>query len=70
MIYVNIIYFYLLLTFICLYRLIIINKNDLKEKWKALIEEVKIRHSKKQPILIGTVSVEVSEQISKDLKKN
>ncbi|MDV3137473.1 MAG: preprotein translocase subunit SecA [Candidatus Phytoplasma australasiaticum] len=42
----------------------------LKEKWKALIEEVKIRHSKKQPILIGTVSVEVSEQISKDLKKN
>ncbi|MDO8059972.1 preprotein translocase subunit SecA [Candidatus Phytoplasma citri] len=42
----------------------------LKEKWKALIEEIKIRHSKKQPILIGTVSVEISEQISKYLKKN
>ncbi|MDV3163372.1 MAG: preprotein translocase subunit SecA [Pigeon pea little leaf phytoplasma] len=42
----------------------------LKEKWKALIEEIKIRHAKKQPILIGTVSVEVSEQISKYLKKN
>ncbi|MDV3166450.1 MAG: preprotein translocase subunit SecA ['Waltheria sp.' little leaf phytoplasma] len=42
----------------------------LKEKWAALIEEIKIRHSKKQPILIGTVSVEVSEQISKYLKKN
>ncbi|WP_420887814.1 preprotein translocase subunit SecA [Candidatus Phytoplasma crotalariae] len=42
----------------------------LKEKWTALIEEIKIRHSKKQPILIGTVSVEVSEQISKYLKKN
>ncbi|MDO8057331.1 preprotein translocase subunit SecA [Candidatus Phytoplasma gossypii] len=42
----------------------------LKEKWTALIEEIKIRHLKKQPILIGTVSVEVSEQISKYLKKN
>ncbi len=34
------------------------------EKLKALIEEVKERHEKGQPILIGTVSVESSEEIS------
>ncbi len=33
-------------------------------KLKALIEEVKTRHAKGQPILIGTVSVESSEEIS------
>ncbi len=33
-------------------------------KLKALIEEVKERHAKGQPILIGTVSVESSEEIS------
>ena len=33
-------------------------------KLKALIEEVKTRHEKGQPILIGTVSVESSEEIS------
>ncbi len=34
------------------------------EKLKALVAEVKERHSKGQPILIGTVSVESSEEIS------
>ncbi|MCF0118095.1 MAG: DEAD/DEAH box helicase, partial [Bacilli bacterium] len=34
------------------------------EKLKALVEEVKERHAKGQPILIGTVSVESSEEIS------
>ena len=34
-------------------------------KLRALIEEVKMRHSKGQPILIGTVSVESSEEISR-----
>ena len=34
-------------------------------KLKALIEEVKERHATGQPILIGTVSVESSEEISK-----
>ncbi len=33
-------------------------------KLKALVEEVKARHSVGQPILIGTVSVESSEEIS------
>ena len=33
-------------------------------KLAALIEEVKVRHEKGQPILIGTVSVESSEEIS------
>ena len=36
-------------------------------KLKALIKEVKERHEKGQPILIGTVSVESSEEISKML---
>ena len=34
------------------------------QKLKALVEEVKARHEKGQPILIGTVSVESSEEIS------
>ena len=38
-------------------------------KLKALIEEVKERHAKGQPILIGTVSVESSEEISELLTK-
>ncbi|NLB49332.1 MAG: preprotein translocase subunit SecA [Erysipelotrichia bacterium] len=36
-------------------------------KLRALIEEVKERHAKGQPILIGTVSVESSEEISQYL---
>ncbi len=36
-------------------------------KLRALIKEVKERHEKGQPILIGTVSVESSEEISKML---
>ncbi|RAM57742.1 preprotein translocase subunit SecA [Candidatus Phytoplasma oryzae] len=39
------------------------------EKWTALIQDVEQRHEKGQPILIGTTNVEVSEQISKILKK-
>lgn len=38
-------------------------------KLAALIEEVKERHEKGQPILIGTVSVESSEEISEYLTK-
>jgi preprotein translocase subunit SecA len=34
-------------------------------KLKALVKEVKARHEKGQPILIGTVSVESNEEISK-----
>jgi preprotein translocase subunit SecA len=38
-------------------------------KWKAVLEEITARHEKGQPILVGTVSVEVSEMISGELKR-
>ena len=41
-----------------------------KEKYDAVLNLVLDRHSKKQPILIGTTSVENSELISKLLLKN
>ncbi len=52
-----------------------IDKNDQiymtkKEKYDAVIDLVKERHSLKQPILIGTTSVENSEYISKILNDN
>ena len=37
-------------------------------KWNALIEEVKVRHEKGQPILIGTISVDTSEMLSRRLQ--
>ncbi len=39
-----------------------------EEKLQALVKEVKQRHEKGQPILIGTVSVESSEEVSNLLK--
>jgi len=39
-------------------------------KWKAVIEEIVSRHEKGQPVLVGTVSVEVSEMISGALKRD
>ena len=55
-----------------------VNRNDQndqiymtkKEKYDAVINLVEERHEKKQPILIGTTSVENSELISKLLKQN
>ncbi|HKF82752.1 MAG TPA: preprotein translocase subunit SecA, partial [Solirubrobacterales bacterium] len=38
-------------------------------KWQALIDEIVSRHEKGQPVLVGTVSVEVSEMISEALKR-
>jgi preprotein translocase subunit SecA len=38
-------------------------------KFLALIKEVKARHEKGQPILIGTIAVETSELLSFELKK-
>ena len=38
-------------------------------KWKAVLEEITARHEVGQPILVGTVSVEVSEMISRELKR-
>jgi preprotein translocase subunit SecA len=38
-------------------------------KWKAVLDEIIARHEKGQPILVGTVSVEVSEMIADELKR-
>jgi preprotein translocase subunit SecA len=38
-------------------------------KFKALIEEIKIRHAKGQPILIGTISIEKNEHLGMLLKR-
>ena len=38
-------------------------------KYKAIVNEIKERHDKGQPILVGTVAVETSELISSLLKK-
>jgi preprotein translocase subunit SecA len=38
-------------------------------KLKAILKEVKSRHEKKQPLLIGTPSVEASEELSRLLEK-
>jgi len=38
-------------------------------KWQAVIEEVISRHERGQPVLIGTASVEHSEQLSRQLKQ-
>ena len=46
----------------------IIYKNELG-KFKAVIEDVEQAHAKGQPVLIGTVSVEKSEKLSKMLKE-
>jgi preprotein translocase subunit SecA len=39
-------------------------------KWKAVLDEIFARHERGQPILVGTVSVEVSEMISGELKRH
>lgn len=49
--------------------------NDLiymteREKYAAIIKEIKDNHSLKRPILIGTESVEISEKLSRILKQN
>ncbi len=44
-----------------------LNESD---KWNAIVKEVKEAHAKGQPVLIGTVSVEKSEGLSKLFTKN
>ncbi len=39
------------------------------EKYRAVIKEIKEAHEKNQPLLVGTVSIEKSEYLSKLLKK-
>lgn len=41
---------------------------NLEDKFKALCDEVEMRHNNGQPILIGTIAVETSEDISRMLK--
>jgi len=46
----------------------VIYKN-LAAKDRAIIREIKERHEKGQPILVGTISIDISEKIAKMLKK-
>ncbi len=46
----------------------VIYKN-IDAKYRAVVREVKERHATGQPILVGTISIDVSEKISEMLKK-
>jgi preprotein translocase subunit SecA len=39
-------------------------------KWKAVSREIADRHERGQPILVGTISVEVSEMLSDELRRS
>jgi preprotein translocase subunit SecA len=41
-----------------------------REKFNAVVEDIKERHEAGQPILVGTISIETSEMLSKKLKKH
>jgi len=48
--------------------------NDLifktrREKYNAVVQEIKLAHGRNQPVLVGTVSVEASELVSRMLKR-
>src|SRR5215218_5744961 len=38
-------------------------------KWKAVVNEIKERHDRRQPVLVGTISVEVSEMLAGELTR-
>jgi preprotein translocase subunit SecA len=38
-------------------------------KWNAVVKEITARHENKQPVLVGTISVEVSELLGERLKQ-
>jgi preprotein translocase subunit SecA len=46
----------------------VIYKNE-KAKYRAVVQEIKNLHEKGQPVLVGTISIDVSEKISEMLKK-
>jgi preprotein translocase subunit SecA len=46
----------------------VIYKNE-KGKFNAIVQEIKERNSIGQPVLVGTISIEKSEELSKALKK-
>ncbi|MCW2949492.1 MAG: preprotein translocase subunit SecA, partial [Thermoleophilia bacterium] len=39
-------------------------------KFKAIVREIKERHEKGQPVLVGTIAVEKSEALSNELRRN
>jgi len=43
--------------------------KNIPAKYKAVIREIKDLHKKGQPVLVGTISIDVSEKISNMLKK-
>lgn len=43
--------------------------RSIDEKYKAIVEEIKKRYEKGQPVLVGTTSIEKSEKLSDMLKK-
>jgi preprotein translocase subunit SecA len=40
-----------------------------REKFKAVIDEIKLSHARQQPVLVGTVAVETSEVLSRMLRR-
>jgi preprotein translocase subunit SecA len=40
-----------------------------EEKWRAVVQDIRECHEKGQPVLVGTVSIEKSEMVSKMLNK-
>jgi preprotein translocase subunit SecA len=44
--------------------------KNIQAKYKAVIREIKELHKKGQPVLVGTISIDVSEKISNMLKKD
>ena len=40
-----------------------------REKFEAVLDEIEDLHDKGQPVLVGTISIDVSESLSKKLKK-
>ncbi len=40
-----------------------------REKYEAVLEEIQQLHAKGQPVLVGTISIDVSEALSRKLKK-
>ncbi|MBQ8228439.1 MAG: preprotein translocase subunit SecA [Clostridia bacterium] len=41
-----------------------------KAKFDAIVEQIKLCHEKGQPVLVGTISIEKSEELSKILRRN
>lgn len=43
--------------------------RNVEEKYKAIVDEIKVRYEKGQPILVGTTSIEKSEKLSEMLRR-